>query len=204
MPGRRPGGWTARAISHQIGLGFMQYFDDWNGQFFLHHPFNADVLSETAKAESFAEIYWEDKIMPYVNAAYANDAIASGGTQVADAAIFRCMSDISNPRPFKQDDGTIDGIADRTSYLMNSLLTPQDAPVRPVDVPADPVRDRHVEFRDHERAERGRDPRQPRRRRPEAGRLRHLARHRRPRHVDPLGPPRRPRTSSTSTATPGA
>ena len=30
---------------HQIGLGIMQYFDDWNGQFFLHHPFNADSLS---------------------------------------------------------------------------------------------------------------------------------------------------------------
>ncbi len=28
---------------HQIGLGIMQYFDDWNGQFFLHHPFNADI-----------------------------------------------------------------------------------------------------------------------------------------------------------------
>jgi prepilin-type N-terminal cleavage/methylation domain-containing protein/prepilin-type processing-associated H-X9-DG protein len=108
---------------HQIGLGFMQYFDVWNGQFFLHHPFNADVLSETAKAESFAEIYWEDKIMPYVNAAYANESIARAGTQVADEKIFRCMSDISVPRPFRRDDGTIDGIADRTSYLMNSLLT---------------------------------------------------------------------------------
>ena len=31
---------------HQIGLGVMQYFDDWNGQFFLHHPFDADVLSQ--------------------------------------------------------------------------------------------------------------------------------------------------------------
>jgi prepilin-type N-terminal cleavage/methylation domain-containing protein/prepilin-type processing-associated H-X9-DG protein len=108
---------------HQIGLGFVQYFDDWNGQFFLHHPFNADVLSETARAETFAEIYWEDKIMPYVNAAYAKDAIAAGGTQVADAKIFRCMSDLSETRPFRMDDGTIDGIADRTSYLMNSLLT---------------------------------------------------------------------------------
>ena len=37
------------------------------GQFFLHHPFNADSLSEVGNAESFAEIYWEDKIMPYVN-----------------------------------------------------------------------------------------------------------------------------------------
>jgi len=49
---------------HQIGLGILQYFDDWNGQFFLHHPFNADSLSEVDDAESFAEIYWEDKIMP--------------------------------------------------------------------------------------------------------------------------------------------
>ncbi len=110
---------------HQIGLGFMQYFDDWNGQFFLHHPFNADVLSETDRAESFAEIYWEDKIMPYVNAADAKDEIAKGGTQVADAKIFRCMSDLSNPLPFKDpdDNGVINGVADRTSYLMNSLLT---------------------------------------------------------------------------------
>ena len=59
---------------HQIGLGIMQYFDDWNGQFFLHHPFNADSLSEVGNAESFAEIYWEDKIMPYVNPTFANDA----------------------------------------------------------------------------------------------------------------------------------
>jgi prepilin-type N-terminal cleavage/methylation domain-containing protein/prepilin-type processing-associated H-X9-DG protein len=108
---------------HQIGLGVMQYFDDWNGRFFLHHPFNADVLSETSKAESFAEIYWEDKIMPYVNQAYADERIANGGTQVADEKIFRCMSDTSVPRPFKGDDGVIDGIADRTSYLMNSLLS---------------------------------------------------------------------------------
>src|SRR5262249_55278205 len=108
---------------HQIGIAVMQYFDDWNGQFFLHHPFNADVLSETAKADSFAEIYWEDKIMPYVNQAYADERIANRGTQVADEKIYRCMSDISVPTPFKGDDGVIDGIGDRTSYLMNSLLS---------------------------------------------------------------------------------
>src|SRR5579859_3164627 len=61
---------------HQIGLGVLQYFDAWEGQFFLHHPFNADSLTEVGEAESFAEIYWEDKIMPFVNPAYANDAIA--------------------------------------------------------------------------------------------------------------------------------
>ena len=107
----------------QIGLGTMQYFDSWNGQFFLHHPFQADVTSQVNAAESFAEIYWEDKIMPYINPLYANEAIAKGGTQVADEKIFRCMSDTSIVQPFKNPDGSIDGIANRTSYLMNSQLS---------------------------------------------------------------------------------
>lgn len=109
---------------HQIGLGMLQYFDDWNGQFFLHHPFEADVLSQTDRADSFAEIYWEDKIMPYVNAAYAKDEIAQAGVQVNDATIFRCMSDRSRTEPLKDPDtGEADGVSNRTSYLMNSLLT---------------------------------------------------------------------------------
>jgi prepilin-type N-terminal cleavage/methylation domain-containing protein/prepilin-type processing-associated H-X9-DG protein len=107
---------------HQIGLATLQYFDDWNGQFFLHHPFDADVIAEVAKADSFAEIYWEDKLMPYVNQAYANEAIAKGGTQVADERIYRCMSDTSRVQPYV-DDQTIDGVSNRTSYLMNSLLS---------------------------------------------------------------------------------
>ena len=108
---------------HQIGIGVQQYFDDWGGQFFLHHPFEADVSSQIGAADSFAEIYWEDKIMPYVNPAFANDAIARGGTQVNDEKIFRCPSDVSTVRPFAQSDGTVDGIENRTSYLMNSLLS---------------------------------------------------------------------------------
>jgi prepilin-type N-terminal cleavage/methylation domain-containing protein/prepilin-type processing-associated H-X9-DG protein len=108
---------------HQIGLGVMQYFDDWSGQFFLHHPFEADVLSQVDDAESFAEIYWEDKVMPYVNPAYANEALAKGGTQVADAKLFRCPSDTSAVAPFTNPDGTTDGITNRTSYLMNSQLS---------------------------------------------------------------------------------
>jgi prepilin-type N-terminal cleavage/methylation domain-containing protein/prepilin-type processing-associated H-X9-DG protein len=108
---------------HQIGLGVQQYFDDWNGQFFLHHPFNADVLSEVHDAESFAEIYWEDKIMPYVNSRFANEAIAKGGTAIADEKIYRCMSDISRETPYATANGTIDGISNRTSYLMNSQLS---------------------------------------------------------------------------------
>jgi prepilin-type N-terminal cleavage/methylation domain-containing protein/prepilin-type processing-associated H-X9-DG protein len=109
---------------HQIGLGINQYFDDWNGHFFLHHPFDADSLSEVSHAESFAEIYWEDKIMPYVNPAYANDAIARGGTQVADEKIYRCMSDTSIVQPYiDPSTGLVDGIVNRTSYLLNSQLS---------------------------------------------------------------------------------
>jgi prepilin-type N-terminal cleavage/methylation domain-containing protein/prepilin-type processing-associated H-X9-DG protein len=109
---------------HQIGLGVQQYFDDWNGQFFLHHPFDADSLSQVGDAESFAEIYWEDKIMPYVNPLYANAAIANGGVQVADEKIFRCLSDTSSVSPYiSQDTGLVDGIVNRTSYLMNSQLS---------------------------------------------------------------------------------
>jgi prepilin-type N-terminal cleavage/methylation domain-containing protein/prepilin-type processing-associated H-X9-DG protein len=108
---------------HQIGLGVMQYFDDWNGHFFLHHPFDADVLSQVKDAESFAELYWEDKIMPYVNATFANDAIAKGGTAIADETIYRCLSDVSKRRPYSLSDGTVDGTANRTSYLMNSQLS---------------------------------------------------------------------------------
>ena len=109
---------------HQIGLGVMQYFDDWNGQFFLHHPFNADSLSEVGNAESFAEIYWEDKIMPYINPTFANDAIAKSGVQIADEKIFRCMSDTSNVQPYvSPSTGLTDGIINRTSYLLNSQLS---------------------------------------------------------------------------------
>jgi prepilin-type N-terminal cleavage/methylation domain-containing protein/prepilin-type processing-associated H-X9-DG protein len=108
----------------QIGLGILQYFDDWNGQFFLHHPFNADSLSEVSNAESFAEIYWEDKIIPYVNPAYANESIAKGGVQVADERIYRCMSDISIVQPYVDPaTGLVDGITNRTSYLLNSQLS---------------------------------------------------------------------------------
>jgi prepilin-type N-terminal cleavage/methylation domain-containing protein/prepilin-type processing-associated H-X9-DG protein len=109
---------------HQIGLGVQQYFDDWNGQFFLHHPFNADSLKDVQHADSFAEIYWEDKIMPYVNQTFANEAIAKGGTQIADEKIFRCMSDTSVVKPYiDPTSAKVDGIVNRTSYLMNSLLS---------------------------------------------------------------------------------
>src|SRR5262249_19737029 len=61
--------------------------------------------------------------MPCVNPSQANEAIANGGISVADEKIFRCLADPSITRPYRLADGTIDGIADRTSYLMNSQLS---------------------------------------------------------------------------------
>jgi prepilin-type processing-associated H-X9-DG protein len=60
--------------------------------------------------------------MPYVNAGFADESIARGGTAIADEQIFRCMSDVSIRHPYTDETG-VNGIANRTSYLMNSLLS---------------------------------------------------------------------------------
>jgi prepilin-type N-terminal cleavage/methylation domain-containing protein/prepilin-type processing-associated H-X9-DG protein len=109
---------------HQIGLAVQQYYDATDGHFFLHHPFDADVIANTGDANSFAEIYWEDKLMPYIGGnPEANEALAHQGVQVASAKIYRCPMDTSVVRPFIGADGQPDGIENRTSYLMNSLLS---------------------------------------------------------------------------------
>ncbi len=113
-------------LSHlrQIGLAVQQYYDVNNGRFFLHHPFDADVISNSGAADSFAEIYWEDKLMPFIgSAAESDEDVAHQGTMVADAKIYRCISDTSVPQPFIGSDGNPDGIQQRTSYAMNSLLS---------------------------------------------------------------------------------
>ena len=107
---------------HQVGLGVTQYYDAYRDAFFLHHPFDADVHSFADKADSFAEIYWADMIMPWVNPGTANEATDQGGVQVHDELIFRCPSDNARPHPYVGAQGTA-GIANRTSYLMNSLLS---------------------------------------------------------------------------------
>ena len=160
------------------------------------------TFSQVGDADSFAEIYWEDKIMPYVNPAYANEAIAKGGIQVADEKIFRCMSDISTVKPFVDPTtGRSTGSTNRTSYLMNSLLSHKTRRYGRWTFP----RFQHEIGTSNFVAFNERDAdghrRRARTRRPPAGRLRHLARHRRPRHLDPLEPPRQRPTSSTSTAT---
>jgi prepilin-type N-terminal cleavage/methylation domain-containing protein/prepilin-type processing-associated H-X9-DG protein len=108
----------------QIGFGVLQYYDAHDGQFFLHHPFNADVISSTHHADSFTEIYWEDKLMPYIGGnPEANENLSKQGIILPSERIYRCPWDLSVPRPFVNSSGQIDGVADRTSYLMNSLLS---------------------------------------------------------------------------------
>src|SRR3569623_462302 len=80
----------------QIGLAIQMYYDSNRGQFFLHHPFDADVEAFAAKADSFAEIYWEDKLLPFIGGANQGDeSIARSGQIQAIEAIYRCPDDMS-------------------------------------------------------------------------------------------------------------
>src|SRR5437588_770417 len=109
----------------QIGLAVHSYYDTNGGRFFLHHPFDADVLANTGGADSFAEIYWEDKLMPFIGGNFeANENLSKQGIILPSEAIYRCPSDPSERKPFVDPDtGQIDGVEHRTSYLMNSLLS---------------------------------------------------------------------------------
>jgi prepilin-type processing-associated H-X9-DG protein len=108
----------------QIGLAVHSYYDANGGRFFLHHPFEADVAANTRDTNSFAEIYWEDKLMPFIGGRQeADESLAHRGIRSPSEEIYRCGTDPSEPRPFLDETGQPDGIADRTSYLMNSLLS---------------------------------------------------------------------------------
>jgi prepilin-type N-terminal cleavage/methylation domain-containing protein/prepilin-type processing-associated H-X9-DG protein len=104
----------------QIGLATLQYYDATGGQFFLHHPFDADVISEFGDANSFAEIYWEDKLMPFIGGTQeADEGLSRRGVLLPSDKIYRCPMDLSVPTP--APDG--DGVWNRTSYLLNSQLS---------------------------------------------------------------------------------
>ena len=108
----------------QIGLAVHQYYNAHHGKFFLHHPFDADVLSNTGGANSFAEIYWEDKLMPYLGGNFeANEGLSRSGRVLPSEAVYRCPTDSSIRKPFVDDTGNVDGVEHRASYLMNSLLS---------------------------------------------------------------------------------
>jgi prepilin-type N-terminal cleavage/methylation domain-containing protein/prepilin-type processing-associated H-X9-DG protein len=104
----------------QIGLAVHMYYDAHKGHFFLHHPFDADVIAFYGDSNSFAEIYWEDKLMPFIGGiGDVTGDPSKHGIISASEAVYRCPDDPSIPRP--APDG--DGVWDRTSYLMNSLLS---------------------------------------------------------------------------------
>jgi prepilin-type processing-associated H-X9-DG protein/prepilin-type N-terminal cleavage/methylation domain-containing protein len=103
----------------QIGLATLRYYDATNGAFFLHHPFQADVLSQAGAGDSFAEIYWEDKFMPYMNDPFEDDSLSKSGITVNSDRMYRCPSDPSDPEPAPGGDG----VWNRTSYLLNSQLS---------------------------------------------------------------------------------
>jgi prepilin-type processing-associated H-X9-DG protein/prepilin-type N-terminal cleavage/methylation domain-containing protein len=104
----------------QIGLAVHQYYQDTDYKFFLHHPFDADVIANVGPSNSFAEIYWEDKLMPYIGGIQeADEGLSRRGIILPSEAIYRCPSDRSIRQP--APDG--DGVWNRTSYEMNSLLS---------------------------------------------------------------------------------
>jgi prepilin-type N-terminal cleavage/methylation domain-containing protein/prepilin-type processing-associated H-X9-DG protein len=103
----------------QIGLATLRYDDDTNGEFFLHHPFDADVIANVGPSNSFAEIYWEDKFMPYMNDPREDDSLSKQGIIVGSDVMYRCPDDPSIRQP--APDG--DGVWNRTSYLLNSQLS---------------------------------------------------------------------------------
>ena len=107
----------------QIAMAVHQYYDTHRGYFFLHHPFLADVDSQVAASDSFAEIYWEDKLQPYIGGQLAGDAEALARAGITDDQIYRCSDDLSLISPFFDETGAADGQANRTSYLMNSQLS---------------------------------------------------------------------------------
>jgi prepilin-type N-terminal cleavage/methylation domain-containing protein/prepilin-type processing-associated H-X9-DG protein len=112
----------------QVALGVHQYYDTHDGQFFLHHPFDADVISNSGDAESFAEIYWEDKLMPFIGGQQETDEnLSKQGIILPSEKIYRCPEDLSERKPYIKKSGKgagmVDGVENRTSYLMNSLLS---------------------------------------------------------------------------------
>jgi hypothetical protein len=89
---REAANWAAcRSHLCQIGLAVHEYYDTNGGQFFLHHPFDADVISNVGQSNWFAEISWEDKLMPFVcGMQEADECLSRRGIILPNEASYRC------------------------------------------------------------------------------------------------------------------
>lgn len=106
----------------QIGLATLQYYEDTQGRFFLHHPYEADVIANTGSSNSFAEIYWEDVLLPYIGGQGDTATVSKQGKIMACEKVYRCPDDLTVPKAFV-DGSVMDGVEHRTSFLLNSLLS---------------------------------------------------------------------------------
>jgi prepilin-type processing-associated H-X9-DG protein/prepilin-type N-terminal cleavage/methylation domain-containing protein len=106
----------------QVGTALNNFYTLHDGQFFLHHPFLADVASNTGDANSFAEIYWEDKLLSFIEGKESDAALSKKGQVLGIEFVYRCPADLSKQQAFVED-GQADGVENRTSFLMNSLLS---------------------------------------------------------------------------------
>jgi prepilin-type N-terminal cleavage/methylation domain-containing protein/prepilin-type processing-associated H-X9-DG protein len=90
---------------HQIGMAVFQDHFESNGRIplLVHHAYDADVIAYAGAGNTFAESYWEDVLMAYMSS----------------DALYRCPDDPSIIRP---DPGGR-GVQNRTSYLLNSVLS---------------------------------------------------------------------------------
>ncbi len=109
----------------QIGLAVTSYYSTYDGEFFEHHPYDADVIANETHTNSFAEIFWEDKLKPYIGGAAESESDqAKQGDVTSSEGIYRCPEDRSVRKPFVDPDSNqINGLENRTSYLLNSLLS---------------------------------------------------------------------------------
>ncbi|MFZ9794292.1 MAG: DUF1559 domain-containing protein [Gemmataceae bacterium] len=109
----------------QIGLAVHSYFDSHQGNFFLHHPYDSDVTSNTTHSNSFAEIFWADKLMPFIGSSAEADENNSIRCILGNSdKVFRCPDDVSEKKVvIDPATGLPDGVEHRISFLMNSLLS---------------------------------------------------------------------------------
>ncbi len=63
--------------------------------------------------------------MPYIGGTQeANETLSRQGIILPSEKIYRCPADLSERKPFiDPETGRVDGVENRTSYLMNSLLS---------------------------------------------------------------------------------